>query len=332
MACIESEEPSQSSRISRYNAVIKSCLSLTCRASASFEDFLLFISYSYLSRRFILAVSFAIMSRELLMPRLDYLATQEPHRAWASIPANDADLSQGFRDISYQKLMHTANNAASWVEKILGTANDHATFAYEGPRDLRHLILAIAARKLGKRVFDDFQPYSTQIANFVKILLMSSYSSIESRVRLMDAVQCDILLFADANDTTVRSILGERPSLQGLHVPSQIEWLDSENRDRHPYIKDWQIGKDDEWIIFHTSGTTGRPPITYFATEFLSFLTPGRKSKAYYLDPRNDVELSGFLEAAWGRQINSYIIQRPAVFLFFSALLCQSAPIQVLAS
>ncbi|MCJ1450698.1 hypothetical protein MMC28_001031 [Mycoblastus sanguinarius] len=252
------------------------------------------------------------MSRELLMPRLDYLATQEPHRAWASIPANDADLSQGFRDISYQKLMHTANNAASWVEKILGTANDHATFAYEGPRDLRHLILAIAARKLGKRVFDDFQPYSTQIANFVKILLMSSYSSIESRVRLMDAVQCDILLFADANDTTVRSILGERPSLQGLHVPSQIEWLDSENRDRHPYIKDWQIGKDDEWIIFHTSGTTGRPPITYFATEFLSFLTPGRKSKAYYLDPRNDVELSGFLEAAWGRQINSYIIQRPA--------------------
>lgn len=72
---------------------------------------------------------------------------------WVSVPFNDQDLSQGYRDISFWQLNNYANRAAKWLEENLpDTDEPFQCFAYAGPKDLRYSILAVAASKLQKVV------------------------------------------------------------------------------------------------------------------------------------------------------------------------------------
>ena len=73
--------------------------------------------------------------------------------AWVSVPINDQDLSQGFRDISFKELNNAANHAAHWLKQNLPpTSEPFQCFAYAGPKDLRYQILAVAAAKVQKVV------------------------------------------------------------------------------------------------------------------------------------------------------------------------------------
>lgn len=75
---------------------------------------------------------------------------------WVSVPVNDQDLSQGYRDISFWQLNNYANQAAKWLEENLpDTDESFQCFAYAGPKDLRYSILAVAASKLQKVVCRD---------------------------------------------------------------------------------------------------------------------------------------------------------------------------------
>jgi len=89
----------------------------------------------------------------LITSLIDAVANEDPSRAWASIPRDDDDLSQGFVDISYKQLANAVNHAAWWLEENLtGERSIFETIAYTGPKDLRYPILAVAASKLGKQV------------------------------------------------------------------------------------------------------------------------------------------------------------------------------------
>lgn len=89
----------------------------------------------------------------LITSLIDAIASEDPSRAWASIPQDDDDLSKGFVDISYKQLANAVNHAAWWLrENLTGETSIFETIAYTGPKDLRYPILAVAASKSGKQV------------------------------------------------------------------------------------------------------------------------------------------------------------------------------------
>lgn len=101
-----------------------------------------------------------------LIPNIvDKHAAQNPEKVFASIPVDNSDLSQGFRDITYLEFRRAVDKAAYWLEQHLGTpprddqqegdgssASRFPTFAFYGTRDLRYSIFAVAAMKAGFKV------------------------------------------------------------------------------------------------------------------------------------------------------------------------------------
>lgn len=91
--------------------------------------------------------------RRLLANVIDSHATNNPTRVWASVPVNDEDLTQGFRDITYKEFADAINLASWWLAQNVANATaPFQTIAYSGPKDLRYPILAMAAVKCGKQV------------------------------------------------------------------------------------------------------------------------------------------------------------------------------------
>jgi hypothetical protein len=90
-----------------------------------------------------------------LLPTLvDHYATDNVSRVpWATIPIDNTDLSQGFKDITYSQLANAVNHAAGWLLKNLPAATtEFETIAYVGPKDIRYPILTLAVAKLGRKV------------------------------------------------------------------------------------------------------------------------------------------------------------------------------------
>ena len=91
--------------------------------------------------------------KRLLPVVIDHCAEKNPDRIWASMPRYDDDMSKGFRDITYREFADAINRAAWWLSAIVGKDDGrYETFAYNGPKDLRYPVLAVAAIKVGKKV------------------------------------------------------------------------------------------------------------------------------------------------------------------------------------
>lgn len=108
---------------------------------------------------------------QLIPTIIDHNASHNSQKAFASIPVDNNDLSQGFRDITYFELRRAVDKAAFWLEETLGPAKNEVisksddqreetprssfpTFAFYGTRDLRYSIFAVAAMKAGYKVRD----------------------------------------------------------------------------------------------------------------------------------------------------------------------------------
>lgn len=89
----------------------------------------------------------------ILVSAMESRARDEPDRAWTSVPVNDQDLSQGYKEITFRQLNNYTNHAAQWLSENLPPSSEpFQCFAYAGPKDLRYPILALAAAKLQKVV------------------------------------------------------------------------------------------------------------------------------------------------------------------------------------
>ncbi|KAL9621359.1 MAG: hypothetical protein Q9160_004250 [Pyrenula sp. 1 TL-2023] len=63
---------------------------------------------------------------------------------------------------------------------------------------------------------------------------------------------------------TVDSIDAMGSDIQTFNAPEFDEIMQDTPASHVPFEKEWEINRDDPWLIFHTSGTTGNPkPITY---------------------------------------------------------------------
>ena len=84
---------------------------------------------------------------------IDEITQQEPNSTWVSLPIDEGDLSQGYKDITYGQFSNAVNHAAQWLREALPPSSEpFQSFAYAGPKDLRYPILAVAAGKMGKVV------------------------------------------------------------------------------------------------------------------------------------------------------------------------------------
>ena len=87
----------------------------------------------------------------LIPNAIDELALLSPNAVFASLPVS-TNVIHGFRDVTYSEYAHSINRAASWLENELGTGCQNEKIGYIAPSDLRYVILAVAAVKIGCQV------------------------------------------------------------------------------------------------------------------------------------------------------------------------------------
>jgi hypothetical protein len=92
-------------------------------------------------------------SPSIVVSAVEARASERTGNPWVSMPIDDQDLSQGYKEISFCQLNNYTNHAAQWLsENLPASVEPFQCFAYAGPKDLRYPILALAAAKLQKVV------------------------------------------------------------------------------------------------------------------------------------------------------------------------------------
>jgi hypothetical protein len=118
----------------------------------------------------------AEMGKEITVTAVERRANDDSGNAWTSVPVNDQDLSQGYKDISFRQLNNYINHAVHWLSENLPQSSEpFQCFAYAGPKDLRYPILTLAAAKLQKVVCNNQnsppKPLSNPTVNRLSFLL-----------------------------------------------------------------------------------------------------------------------------------------------------------------
>ncbi|KAF2758584.1 acetyl-CoA synthetase-like protein [Pseudovirgaria hyperparasitica] len=181
-------------------------------------------------------------SPRLLVPRIDYIATREPNKVYATIPHDTEDLSQGFQDITYSAFARAIDHAAWWLNSALKTANVRfQTVSYWGPFDLQYVIMIVACMKIR-----------------CKILLLSCYASFDGIVNLFDKVGCQCLLLRGTlpTDSNIAAVLRTRLDVCQVPVPPSENWLSVPAGLPYPYNETYASSAGRVACILHSSGTT----------------------------------------------------------------------------
>ncbi|OAT05989.1 AMP-binding enzyme [Blastomyces gilchristii SLH14081] len=167
---------------------------------------------------------------------------------WVSVPIDDNDISSGYRDVSFQQLNNAANHAARWLSQALpATSEPFQYFAYAGPKDLRYPCLAVAAAKLQK-----------------VMVLPSPLLTLGAQLRVQEKTNCKLYLRPSEMAGPASNILRNAPHVEQITASGIEEFFRDDEADPMVYSKTWDEGKEDPWLVFHTSGTTGHPkPVTY---------------------------------------------------------------------
>ncbi|OJD10632.1 hypothetical protein AJ78_08409 [Emergomyces pasteurianus Ep9510] len=173
---------------------------------------------------------------------------------WASVPINEDDLSAGYRDITFQQLNNASNHAAQWLSQAFPTTSEpFQHFAYVGPKDLRYPILAVAAAKLQK-----------------VMVLPSTLLTPEAQLRILENTNCKLYLRPAGSTESISNILQEAPHIQQITVPDCEEFFKDDEATPVVYSKTWDEGKDDPWLVYHTSGTTGYPKTVTYSHQMMA--------------------------------------------------------------
>ncbi|PYI24380.1 AMP-binding enzyme [Aspergillus violaceofuscus CBS 115571] len=186
--------------------------------------------------------------KRIIASVIETRAQKDNDTPWVSLPINEENLSLGFKDISFRSFNNAANHAAHWLRQNLPeTSEPFQKFAYAGPKDLRYPILAVAAAKLQK-----------------VLILPSPLVTAEAQRRILEQQKCTVYLRPSTMTTQVDVILHDAPHVQTIDIPDLEEFLKDTEAEPVTYSKTWDEGKNDPWLVFHTSGTTGNPkPVTW---------------------------------------------------------------------
>lgn len=89
------------------------------------------------------------------------------------------------------------------------------------------------------------------------MVLPSPLITPEAQRKILEAKRCTLYLRPSSLEKQVGAVLKDAPHIQAMTVPEIDEFMKETEAPIYTYTKAWEEGKDDPWLVFHTSGTTG---------------------------------------------------------------------------
>ena len=91
------------------------------------------------------------------------------------------------------------------------------------------------------------------------MILPSSLVTPEAQLRILSSNNCKTYIRSQSMSTVVDEITRREPSVRHIDAPALHELLCGMSVENTTYEKSWIGSRDDPWLVFHTSGTTGQP-------------------------------------------------------------------------
>lgn len=89
------------------------------------------------------------------------------------------------------------------------------------------------------------------------MLLPSPLVTPEAQLKIFEKKGCKLYLRPEETAESVTQILKSAPHIQTVTFPPLDDFFNETEASPVYYPKTWEQGKDDPWMVFHTSGTTG---------------------------------------------------------------------------
>ena len=89
------------------------------------------------------------------------------------------------------------------------------------------------------------------------MVLPSPLITPEAQLRVLEKKNCKLYLRPVEMAAPVDAVLKTVSDVETITVPNSEEFLRDEEAAPMVYGKTWEEGKNDPWMVFHTSGTTG---------------------------------------------------------------------------
>ena len=104
-------------------------------------------------------------------------------------------------------------------------------------------------------------------------MLPSPRNSQEHQSSLFDAAHSNCLFYDSRMDRQAEVVRNARPEIQTYSIPSFDE-LVNQGETHGPCESRCGVGRDDQVLVMHTSGSTGAPKPIFLTNGFLSLLDP----------------------------------------------------------
>ncbi|KAH8655767.1 hypothetical protein BX600DRAFT_515460 [Xylariales sp. PMI_506] len=213
--------------------------------------------------------------KRLLPVTIDEIASAFPSRPWASMPKDDTDLSKGYEDISYAAFANAINKVAWFLDSKFGHSTTFQTIFYLGAPDIRYHVMQMAVCKTGHTV-----------------LFSSHLNSLQVHRQLIAQTNCKIMVSSTGVnvDDLLETPTGPDGKMSHAVLAELDDLLDLQVRAPNmPYTKTYDEGKNDPYVILHSSGSTGDPKaivsrLALAATEDAQSLLPKVDGWEHLLD------------------------------------------------
>lgn len=93
------------------------------------------------------------------------------------------------------------------------------------------------------------------------MVLPSPLVTPHAQLQIFEKTGCTLYLRPEEMAESVAGILKDTSHIQPITLPPLEHFLNETEAIPFNYSKAWAEGKDDPWLVFHTSGTTGMLPI-----------------------------------------------------------------------
>ncbi|EPE33348.1 Acetyl-CoA synthetase-like protein [Glarea lozoyensis ATCC 20868] len=160
-------------------------------------------------------------------------------KPYASIPIT-AEVTDGFRDISFSDIANGVNNFAFQLEKLYGRSEEFATITYVGINDLRYVMVFLGAIKCG-----------------YKTLLISPRNPPATNLSLMATTKSTKLLYTAELAPLFKGMCAANSEIVGTQLSSFDEMIISSPP--FLYSEVWSKAINKPVLGLHSSGSTGTP-------------------------------------------------------------------------
>lgn len=90
------------------------------------------------------------------------------------------------------------------------------------------------------------------------MVLPSSIITPEAQLRILSMTNCRLYVRPESMATVIDEIVRSQPNVQTITAPQLHELLQDTPAKPFLYTKSWEDVKDSPWLVFHSSGTTGK--------------------------------------------------------------------------